>query len=241
MFVSKAGIKCIGWSGIVISRNRILYTKANGYPDTVTFYPIILRPSNNVVNSDVIISDNQIIWEMDNVTGSDHRGIQIKGNGTDATGSYRNVTVSNNIVRGSFRTHISADDIINIKIDNNKVQQLGSYASGTSDFASIALYGTRNGTITNNTIESGFNLVASKGTQTINMERVIVIGNDVSGNIDVDNEFLNQVVTSNICSSISAGTKTLAARNVGRYRSQTVVCLGNVEVGVAMEAQITST
>lgn len=240
MFVSKAGIKCIGWSGVIISRNRILYSKANGYPDTATFYPIILRPSANVVNADVIISDNQIVWEMDNVTGTDHRGIQVKGNGTDSTGSYRNVLISNNILRGCFRTHISVDDIINVKIDNNKVQQIGTYASGASNFAGIALYGTRSGTITNNTIESTFNLVASKGTQTINMDRVVVTGNDVSGNIGIDNEFLNQVVTGNICYSIGGGTKTLAARNVGKYRSQTVICLGNVETGVAYEAQITT-
>ncbi|MFG1162936.1 MULTISPECIES: glycosyl hydrolase family 28-related protein [Enterobacteriaceae] len=240
MFVSKAGIKIIGWSGVIISRNRILYVKANGYPDTGVFYPITLKPSLEVINADVVISDNQIVWEMDGVFGSDHRGIQIKGNGTDATGSYRNVIVSNNTVRGSFRAHISADDIIDIKIDNNKIQKLGGYATGASNFAGIALYGTRNGTVTNNTIESGFNLIASKGTQATNMERIIVNGNDVSGSIGIDNEFLNQVVTSNICSSIGGGTKTLAARNVGKYRSQTVVCLANVEVGVAAEAQITT-
>lgn len=240
MYVSKAGIKLIGWSGVLIRGNRILYAKSTGYPDTAKFYPIILQPSANVINSDVLISHNQVVWEMNGVTGSDHRGIQVKGNGTDATGTLKNVTISDNIVRGSFRTHISADDIIDVKIIGNTVEQIGTYSSGASNFAGIALYGTRNGTVSNNTVLSAFHIVLSRGSQTINMERAIVNSNNVSGNIGIDNEFLNQVVIGNICQAISAGTKLLAARGVGKYRSQTVVCLGNVETNIATEAQITA-
>jgi len=240
MYVSKAGIKLIGWSGVLIRGNRILYAKSTGYPDTTKFYPIILQPSANVINSDVLISHNQVVWEMNGVTGSDHRGIQVKGNGTDATGTLKNVTISDNIVRGSFRTHISADDIIDVKIIGNTVEQIGTYSSGSSNFAGIALYGTRSGTVSNNSIASTFHLIVSKGNQTINMERAIVNSNNVSGNIGIDNEFLNQSVVGNVCLAISSGTKTLAARGVGKYRSQTVVCVGNVETGVAVEAQITT-
>ena len=241
MYVSKAGIKLIGWSGVTISRNRIIYATSVGYTDTNQFFGITMEPSSGVINSDVIIVDNVVFWEQETaVTGAGHRGILVKGNGTDAAGSYQNVLIANNIVRGSFRTHISADDIVDVRIVNNTVQQVGQYASGASNFAGIAAYGTRTATISDNYVGSGFHIICSKGGQTVSMSRAIVTGNNVSGNISVDNEFTGQAVTGNVCNSISGGTILLAARNVGKYRSKSVICVGNVESGVTAEAQITT-
>lgn len=232
MNVSRLGVSIIGWSGAVISRNRIVYKKMAGYDDNDDFKGIVIIPSPNKTNSDVLISSNHIIYEKQLVNTNNSRGIFTASNTTEAAGRYQNVMIDSNEVRGSFRAHISADNCASVSITSNRINQLGTYGSGVN-YAGISCFGSDACVVNNNQV-SIFGISANKGNAA-SVGSLVATGNLCDGGI-VCSDFARVSLIANICSSITGDINS--ARDVGKYRSQFRVCIGNVETSIVNESQI---